>query len=150
MKEFLQRVRRASRRSPRYLAARLVEAGRARFRRPWTRIYPHLLTEQGVVRAAGAASIDAYWTRLQRAAFFVNTAERAQTTEAFRARYPDAAAAIVDAADRVLRHEFDLLGSGCVTLGPTLPWHRDFKTGREWPLQYRPTSTTRSSIARPT
>ena len=28
----------------------------------------------------------------------------------------------------MLRHEFDLLGSGCVSLGPQLPWHTDFKT----------------------
>ncbi len=73
---------------------------------------------------------------LQRAAFFINTSEREQTTEAFRARYADGAAAIVEAANRVLRHEFDLLGSGSVTLGPTLPWHRDFKAARDWPLQY--------------
>ena len=38
----------------------------------------------------------------------------------------------------MLRHEFDLLGSGCVRLGPHLPWHTDFKTGREWPLRYSP------------
>jgi hypothetical protein len=44
----------------------------------------------------------------------------------------------VAAADRVLRHEFDLLGSGCVALGPRLPWHTDFKSGREWPLDYAP------------
>ncbi|HEX7291850.1 MAG TPA: alginate lyase family protein [Conexibacter sp.] len=36
-------------------------------------------------------------------------------------------------AERVLRHEFDLLGSGPTQLGPVLPWHTDFKAGRTWP-----------------
>jgi len=91
-----------------------------------------------VAQAAGAESTDAYWARLQRAPFFISIAERTQMAEAFRARYPDAAVVIVDAANRVLRHEFDLLGSGRINLGRTLPWHSDFKTGREWPMQYSP------------
>lgn len=37
------------------------------------------------------------------------------------------------AAD-VLAHRFDLLGSGPTDLGPEIDWHRDFKSGRSWPL----------------
>jgi hypothetical protein len=136
VKEFLQRVRRASSRSPRYLAGRLLEAGRARSRRPWATIYPHLLTERSVVKAAGAESIDALWTSLEKNPFFINSADRVRRTEAFRARYPDAAASIVEAAERFVGHEFDLLGSGSVSLGRSLPWHTDFKACRDWPLQY--------------
>ena len=33
----------------------------------------------------------------------------------------------------MLRHEFDLLGSGPTDLGPRIDWHRDFKTGYKWP-----------------
>ena len=33
---------------------------------------------------------------------------------------------------------FDLLGSGSVKLGPSLPWHTDFKSGRQWPLLFAP------------
>ncbi|MBS1868520.1 MAG: alginate lyase family protein [Actinobacteria bacterium] len=39
-------------------------------------------------------------------------------------------------AERVLRHEFDLLGSGPAPLGPAIPWHMDFKAGRTWPLDH--------------
>ncbi|HET6449340.1 MAG TPA: alginate lyase family protein [Conexibacter sp.] len=39
-------------------------------------------------------------------------------------------------AERVLRHEFDLLGSGPTPLGPAIPWHADFKAGRTWPLHH--------------
>lgn len=40
--------------------------------------------------------------------------------------------AVVTAADRALGHEFDLLGSGSVLLGPVIDWHRDFKSGFRW------------------
>ena len=68
--------------------------------------------------------------------FFVSSAERANVAERFLTDYPGGRAAITQAADAVLRHEFDLLGSGPQPLGTPLPWHTDFKTGRRWPLAY--------------
>ena len=151
MNKFFERVKRASRRSPRYLAGRLVEAGRARFRRPWTRIYPHLLTEQSVVKAAGAHSSTRIGTTLQRSPFFVNTADRPQVTEAFRARYPDAAAAIVAAAESRRCGTSSICSApGCVSLGPALPWHPTSNRARLAAAVLARTSTTWSSIARPT
>jgi hypothetical protein len=138
MREFLERARRASRKTPRQLGSRLLEIGRIEFQQPWSRVYPHVLTERVLLKAAGAASIDAFWQALQGAPFFVSSRHAEAWTRTFRARFPDAAGSIVSAADRVLRHEFDLLGSGCVDLGPKLPWHTDFKSGREWPMGYSP------------
>jgi len=40
---------------------------------------------------------------------------------------------ILDEADTVLRNEFQALGSPLVSLGDPIPWHRDFKSGKEWP-----------------
>jgi hypothetical protein len=131
-------MRRASKRSPRYIAQRLGEMGAVRLRRPWSQVYPHLVTPARIAAAAGAASVDALWAAQQRVPFFLSPADRDVWAAAYRATYPDGVADVIQAADRVLRHEFDLLGSGCVSLGPSLPWHFDFKTGREWPLQYSP------------
>lgn len=39
-------------------------------------------------------------------------------------------------ADAIVRHEFDLLGSGPTPLGDTIDWHLDFKSGRRWPLRH--------------
>jgi hypothetical protein len=36
-------------------------------------------------------------------------------------------------AEPLIRHEFDLLGSGPVELGREIDWQTDFKTGRTWP-----------------
>ena len=49
-------------------------------------------------------------------------------------RRPERVAAVLAAAERTDRLEFDVLGSGPVPLGPTIHWNRDFKSGREWPL----------------
>jgi len=39
-------------------------------------------------------------------------------------------------ADDVLAHRFDLLGSGPVSLGEDIDWHRDFKSGYRWPRDF--------------
>jgi hypothetical protein len=43
---------------------------------------------------------------------------------------------ILERADAILDHRFDLLGSGPTELGPVIDWHADFKTGRRWPLRH--------------
>lgn len=138
MSEFVERLRRASRKTPRQLASRLIEMGTARLQEPWAGVYPYVLTEGALLRATGAASIDALWTAQQNAPFFISSRDADEWARIFRSRYQGEARTIVEAADRVLRHEFDLLGSGCVNLGPRLPWHTDFKTGREWAMEYSP------------
>jgi hypothetical protein len=129
-------MRRASRKTPRQIGSRLIEMGAARLQQPWARVYPHLLSERTVLRATGTPSIDALWQAQLAAPFFVSPGRRETLTQAFHRRYSEAPATIVDVADQVLRHEFDLLGSGCVTLPRDLPWHTDFKSGREWPMEY--------------
>jgi hypothetical protein len=42
----------------------------------------------------------------------------------------------IPVADRILAHQFDLLGSGEVALGAQIDWHRDFKSGYRWPVRY--------------
>jgi hypothetical protein len=39
-------------------------------------------------------------------------------------------------ADDVLEHRLDLLGSGLVSLGEEIDWHRDFKSGYRWPRDF--------------
>lgn len=44
---------------------------------------------------------------------------------------------LLDRAERIVAHRFDLLGSGPVDLGAEIDWSRDFKSGRRWPLKHR-------------
>ena len=132
---FVTRGKKALRMPPRVLLARLQDEGRQQTKRPWSRVYPWLLSDRVVLGAANG--VDAWWReRLDRGPFFLRPSDRESWTREFRARYPELVPKILAAADRAAGHEFDLLGSGPVTLGPSLPWHQDFKTGREWPVQF--------------
>jgi uncharacterized heparinase superfamily protein len=130
----LTRGKKAMRMPPRVLLARLRDEARQQTKRPWANVHPLLLRD---ARVFGARDPSRWWRdRLDAGPFFLRPSDRERWTAFFRQAYPSAAAAIPAAADRVLQHEFDLLGSGPVTLGPSLPWHEDFKTGREWPIRY--------------
>jgi len=134
--QFAERARRALRKSPRHLAARGVEAIRWRAQRPWSAVVPKLVSAQALLREAGAKDIDGLWTRLARQSFFLSTHDRASWVAAFDREYAGTRQRLVADADRSLHHEFDLLGSGPVSLGDSIPWLTDFKTGKTWPLQY--------------
>ena len=56
--------------------------------------------------------------------FFLNTLTRTQPLES-----------ILEEADDVLNDRFQALGSPLVFLGNPIPWRRDFKSGKEWPLK---------------
>jgi uncharacterized heparinase superfamily protein len=61
--------------------------------------------------------------------FFVNPAEASRRARWLTETHPRLAQRTQDAAQLALAHVVDLLGSGPVTLGPTLDWHTDFKSG---------------------
>jgi hypothetical protein len=130
------RLRRALRRSPQYLVRRAIDSARRRARRPWSYVYPRVLTERALLSCNGARDIDQLWRALAEQPFFVSSAERAGIVDRFVTEYPDSQVEIERAADAVMRHEFDLLGSGPQQLGTPLPWHTDFKSGRRWPAAY--------------
>ncbi len=134
--EFTARAKRALRKSPRYLAARGVEAVRWRVQRPWSSVLPRLVTERTLLRQTGATDVDALWSALAARPFFLSPGKRESWSRVFEREYPASRDQIVADADRALRHEFELLGSGPVALGAEIPWLTDFKTGRTWPLQY--------------
>jgi hypothetical protein len=60
----------------------------------------------------------------------------------------DAALRMRVEAEEILAHRVDMLGSGWTSLGPTIDWHRDFKSGYRWPCAfYQDLHTTRLSDA---
>lgn len=149
LQRFAYLSRRALSKPPGHTLKRLREEIARVGWRPWTHVYPGLVGDRRLTSETGAQSIDALWRELAEAPFFLHPSNRDRWTTAFIDRYPEARTAIVAEAERVLRHEFDLLGSGARPLGSPLPWHQDFKTGREWPLQYSP-DIEFSELDRPT
>ncbi len=133
---FLSRARRALRRSPRYLAARVVDSARRRVERPWSKVAPRLFTTARLLRETDTRTIGELWDRQKRRPFFMSPSDRDAWAAAFERTFRDSRAAVLAAADAALRHEFDLLGSGPRDLGDRLPWHTDFKVGRTWEAEY--------------
>lgn len=131
---FVTRGKKALRMPPGVLLNRLRDEVRQQTKRPWARWYPSTLRDATVFNGR---DVNQWWTEaLRPGRFFLNPADRERWTTAYRAMYPVESSRVPALADAVLRHEFDLLGSGPATLGPQLPWHQDFKTGREWPRQF--------------
>lgn len=132
---FVTRGKKAMRMPPRVLAARLQDEFRQQTKRPWARAYPRVLRDRLVL--GEAHSFDQWWERrLESGAFFLRPSDRERWVSAFRSRFPSEPDRIAAAAEQVLQHKFDMLGSGVMSLGSSLPWHRDFKTGREWPVKF--------------
>jgi len=138
VQRLLELSRKAVTNPPGYTLERLRQEVAKVAWRPWTHVYPGLLTDGRLATHANADSIESLWRDLSSAPFFLHASDRDAWTAALAARYPQAKGDIVAAAERVMRHEFDLLGSGSCALGAALPWHQDFKSGREWPLHYSP------------
>ncbi len=56
--------------------------------------------------------------------------------KAFRARFPESVQQTISAADEVLGHRFDILGSGPTDWGDPINWHEDIKSGHTWPTDF--------------
>ena len=69
--------------------------------------------------------------------FFVRSQDKEEIISTFLQICPESKPHIIQAADLICEHNFDLLGSGLTQLGWPLDWHADFKTGHRWdPRQY--------------
>jgi uncharacterized heparinase superfamily protein len=128
----LQRIVRLARHPPSYIFKRLVSEARTEADQlvgPWI---SRALSGEALARKAGFGTLDALWDELASRAFPIETG-RMDPADLER-RAPGFAEAIRAGAEKAVRHEIDLLGSGFVTLGDTIDWHRDFVTGDRWPV----------------
>jgi len=111
----------------------------------------HITTEELFQSLEGAATKEdvLHAFRGERPRFFLQASDRYQLNSIIRKRFPNLEFEIVNEADKVCSHIFDLLGSGPVNLDSFveqhggreacgyLPWHFDFKTGYRWnPKKY--------------
>jgi len=129
-------AKKAAHRSPRYLAFRLYQELASHARRPWSRVRPGLLRASWLVRTNGSHSLSELWEALHHGAFLLDPKRAQEYVAQFRDRWPELPDRVMSQADAIVRHEFNLLGSGPRRLGAHLPWHEDFKSGKEWPLRY--------------
>ena len=99
---------------------------RARRRRPLSATPTEVKTALGGLSLAGALSGPAL-AALPTVATFERSLEELSE---------DDRRLLLERADAVAAHRFDLLGSGPVDLGAEIDWSQDFKSGRRWPLKH--------------
>jgi hypothetical protein len=128
-------LRQAAGKSPGYIARRgLTEIGR-RLRSPRLRRDLQTLAPADVARLAGVENLSALWERRVAVRFLFPAPDREELRRLHQeGQFASSAEALKRRVERILRHEFDLLGSGPTDLGPELDWHVDFKSGRKWDL----------------
>lgn len=87
-----------------------------------------------LLRRTGADDVTQLWERM-----LANAARmfpHVPTSDGLDALVDGEPRRILAAASNALDNRIDLLGSGPVHLGPSIDWHRDFKTGDRWPGGY--------------
>jgi len=127
------KLRRGLKKPPHVIVDRVWSMGRAqleRFRWPLRQ----RLTLSGLLAELGARDLDELWRALAQRAYPAHT-ERV-SPEQLEALCPGDGALLLARAEAALRHEVDLLGSGPVSLGQTIDWHTDYKTGLGWAPRY--------------
>jgi len=128
------RALRILRKPPGYLVRRVateVHRELDRFVQPYrTRTF----SATALCARTGDRSLPELWVRLATQPWPL--AARPVKPAALDALAPGASQALMMRAERALRHEVDLLGSGPVALGDRIHWDVDFKSGARWEPRY--------------
>jgi hypothetical protein len=127
-------VRKAARKPPHVVLSRLAAEVRTELERVRAPLRGRRFGNAELLAATHEPTIDSLWAAILARPFpFVRSdAELAR----IEARWPGERERVLAAAQRALAHEVDVLGTGPVSLGDPIDWHRDWKTGRRWPLRY--------------
>ena len=127
-------IRRGLRKPPGVILRRLSDELLAELERFLAPTRVRLLTGRRLARLFGLPDIDALWVHLGQNSY-VSPVETVDA-ETYEQVCPGDAARIIQHAERAVRHEVDLLGSGPVALGEKVDWQKDYKTGIRWPRAY--------------
>ena len=130
----LELLRRSAGKSPGYLARRGYDELRLRVRSRGLRRDLEALSAADVAQRCGVSSLPELWRGQPFNAFRLSAGEREAIRALSAGPYAAEREALRRRVERILSHEFDLLGSGPTALGPEIDWSRDFKSGRKWDL----------------
>jgi hypothetical protein len=129
MRPMLQKIGRALRKDPRYIARRLWQDGVAQTERWRGPRRASAFDIERMASARGYSGLDELWQALREQPYAHPMLEATD----LHALQPDACCELERRAQQAHRHEVDLLGSGAVTLPSVIDWHTDLKTGYRWP-----------------
>lgn len=147
--KILELLKRAAGKSPGYLVKRAIlelrrALGAKRLRRRLEGETATLLA-----RRAGVASLRELWEKGSARGLSLTEAERETLRGLYATRFSGERERLLSELGRILAHEFDLLGSGPVRMGPTIDWHLDFKSGHRFPADVPSQSIDYAQLDRP-
>jgi hypothetical protein len=73
--------------------------------------------------------------KLWQGRFFLDAADPS-LWQVYQERFPEKCSAVIDDAEAICRHEFNVLGFGPGSLGTPIDWHQDPKSGYHWPKKF--------------
>ena len=130
----LERARRVGpRRLARAAGRRVARAGRGVTRDAWLHRRPLWVSTGELETALGGMALD----EVLRGTALSALPAAARFEHSLAEISPAERRSLIERADRIVTHRFDLLGSGPVDLGPEIDWGRDFIYGHRWPLRHR-------------
>lgn len=133
--EILNLLRRAFGKPLGYLLrSGLREAGK-KIRSPALRRRLKQTTAKDLASRLGEPSLAEWRKRRRDRGLCLSPRDRRRLPQLVRDRYPEDVDHLTREAERIVEHEFDLLGSGPVFLGERIDWHLDFKSGFRWDLR---------------
>ncbi|MGH9365995.1 MAG: heparinase II/III family protein, partial [Thermoanaerobaculia bacterium] len=130
----LELLRRAAGKSPGYLARRALLEARRRIRSRAFRRRLGALDGASLCRETGVESLAELWRRHGGQPYRLDPGQREDLRRLYAGPLLPERQVLRSQVERILAHEFDLLGSGPTALGAQIDWHRDFKSGRRWDL----------------
>ncbi len=126
MSAFVHKLRKLGAMSPRELNHRIREKGRSEMER--------LGLDHVVPELPGENEFRTYLEQEAAHRFYRGT--RGCRRQFVNRNFPDWIEQTLHQADRLCRHEFDLLNFGSIQLGDSIDWHRDPVTGQVWERRF--------------
>lgn len=134
MMEVIGKVRRGLRKPPHVIAKRIQQEVLGYAERYLAPQRVRRLTCRALLKKTQQQTLPQLWDAL-RARPYVACTDRMSETD-FEALCPGEKEVLLARANEAMLHRVNLLGSGWVSLGANIDWHRDYKSGFDWPLAY--------------
>lgn len=133
MNELILKIRRGLKKPPRYIVERIMHEIRGRAERYLAPRRASSTTSERLANREGYSSVSDWWASLAKRSHVGQSRMSAGELEGI---CPGDIDMLIAEAERALRREVDLLGSGSIELGTPTDWHKDYKTNIRWAPRY--------------